>query len=325
MNLRALLAVGFLSAVVGAGFFAPVRTDAQSLASTASSTQVEATSTPSSTLSGISAQTGTPATPAEVEQKVRSYFADIPVMIAIAKCESNFRQFADSGRVLYDATGAMVGVFQFNVSAHSAKALLLGYDLTTLDGNLGYARYVYGKQGTDPWISSFSCWNASAHSTASAYVQGSGVSLSANLSFGMVDPQVAVLQKLLNSAGFEVAGTGPGSPGNETTMFGALTRDAVRRFQCAEKITCSGDEYSTGYGYVDSRTRQALLSYEVGAAHQTKQSGQALPAAISQTASNTSANQNSSVDQSSVSALQSQITALVAMVAELERKIALLS
>ena len=35
-----------------------------------------------------------------VEATVREYFADIPVMIEIARCESKFRQFADSGNVL---------------------------------------------------------------------------------------------------------------------------------------------------------------------------------------------------------------------------------
>lgn len=43
-----------------------------------------------------------------------------------------------------------------------------------------------------------------------------------------------------------------------TGYFGALTRRAVQRFQCAYNIVCSGDEASTGYGQVGPRTRAAL-------------------------------------------------------------------
>jgi peptidoglycan hydrolase-like protein with peptidoglycan-binding domain len=42
---------------------------------------------------------------------------------------------------------------------------------------------------------------------------------------------VQVLQILLNSHGFPVSQTGPGSPGNETTYFGAKTWQALVNFQ----------------------------------------------------------------------------------------------
>lgn len=102
----------------------------------------------------VATSTVTKLTPAEIEAKVRTYFADIPVMIDIARCESEFRQFTDSGNVFYGGAGqGMVGIFQFYESIHQAGALALGFDLRTVEGNLGYARHLYNTQGTEPWIS----------------------------------------------------------------------------------------------------------------------------------------------------------------------------
>jgi uncharacterized membrane protein YdfJ with MMPL/SSD domain len=88
----------------------------------------------------------------QVEKQVREFFADIPVMIEIAQCESKFRQFTDAGTVLRGgASGGMIGIFQFFESVHSKGALTLGFDLDTVEGNLGYARHLYNQSGTAPW------------------------------------------------------------------------------------------------------------------------------------------------------------------------------
>lgn len=94
---------------------------------------------------------------AEVEKRVREYFADTPVMIEIARCESKFRQFTDAGNPLRSA--GMIGVFQFYEAIHAPGAKTLGYDLATLDGNLGYAKHVYQSEGTVPWNGSKYCWD----------------------------------------------------------------------------------------------------------------------------------------------------------------------
>ncbi len=53
-----------------------------------------------------------------------------------------------------------------------------------------------------------------------------------NLKLGDISPDVLLLQKILNSSpDTQVALTGPGSPGNETSFFGPLTRQAVIKFQ----------------------------------------------------------------------------------------------
>jgi len=123
-------------ALVIVGVLSPAVSNAQSILAQESTVSVAATA------------------PASVEDRVREYFADIPVMIEIARCESKFRQFTDSGSVLRGgASGQFVGIFQFMESIHSSAARSLGHDLATVDGNLAYARHLYTQQGTKPWAS----------------------------------------------------------------------------------------------------------------------------------------------------------------------------
>ena len=95
----------------------------------------------------------------KIKSSVQDYFSDVPTMIEVARCESNFRQFTDSGNVLRGGAGnQMIGVFQFYGKIHAKGALALGFDINTVEGNLNYARHVYEQQGTTPWNSSKSCW-----------------------------------------------------------------------------------------------------------------------------------------------------------------------
>jgi len=48
---------------------------------------------------------------------------------------------------------------QINEYYHTDKAKKLGLNLRTVEGNLAYAKYLYDKEGTQPWISSSKCWN----------------------------------------------------------------------------------------------------------------------------------------------------------------------
>lgn len=235
----------------------------------------------------------------DVESKVREYFSDTPVMIEIARCESKFRQYTGSGNPLYGGYGAgMVGVFQIYEDVHGAFAKGKGMDIQTLDGNLAYGKYLYEREGTQPWMSSFPCWGKELHGTSETTAAPEG--LSVNLSFGMEHPQVLTLQKLLNAKGFTISPDGPGSPGYETQKFGSLTRGAVRKFQCAVMQICSGDEYSNGYGYVGAKTRAALAG--------------SAPASVSTPPAPFAdvANYNAD-DQAKIQALQAQILELTKM------------
>lgn len=93
-------------------------------------------------------------------EKVEEYFKDSPVLIDIAFCESRYRQHNQNGDLLRGTVNsADVGVMQINERYHAETAVRLGYDLYSLEGNMAYARYLYEKQGTKPWVHSSHCWN----------------------------------------------------------------------------------------------------------------------------------------------------------------------
>jgi hypothetical protein len=95
-----------------------------------------------------------------VEHYVKTYFADIPIMAEVARCESRYRQYTINGEVLRGkVVNEDVGVMQINETYHLATSKKLGYNIHTLDGNLAYGRYLYEKQGTQPWSASAPCWD----------------------------------------------------------------------------------------------------------------------------------------------------------------------
>ncbi len=247
---------------------------------------------------------------ADVETRIRQYFADVPAMANIAKCESGFRQYGSDGLVLFDPSYSMIGAFQVS-AAHLPEALTMGMDVTTLEGNMAYARYLYNAGGTDPWLDSFQCWGgmptaAVLGTTTDPVVRAPSA---VSLRLGVTSQTVLVVQQMLNKIGFTVAASGPGSVGQETTMFGSLTRAAVRKFQCSKNIACSGDESTTGYGLVNDTTYQALLS--------------AANASSGTTASTPppAADHSAQISQlrSQVATLQSQIDALNAQITQLQQ------
>jgi hypothetical protein len=95
-----------------------------------------------------------------VKQQVQSYFADIPIMVKVAGCESHYRQFDVDGTVYRGEQNHLdVGVMQINQHYHLDEANTMGIDLNTIQGNMAYARHLYEQEGTAPWSSSEYCWN----------------------------------------------------------------------------------------------------------------------------------------------------------------------
>jgi hypothetical protein len=54
-----------------------------------------------------------------------------------------------------------VGLMQINESYHLERATALGFDIHSLEGNMAYARYLFAKEGYQPWSASSKCWTKS--------------------------------------------------------------------------------------------------------------------------------------------------------------------
>jgi hypothetical protein len=81
----------------------------------------------------------------------------------------------------------------------------------------------------------------------------------------MVGDDVKELQIFLNTHGFILAASGPGSPGDETTLFGALTKAALIRFQEANSEEILAPlSLSRGTGNFFSSTRSAVHALLAG-------------------------------------------------------------
>ncbi|OHA46530.1 MAG: hypothetical protein A2541_00295 [Candidatus Taylorbacteria bacterium RIFOXYD2_FULL_36_9] len=97
--------------------------------------------------------------PITLQAYVQNYFAETPILAEIARCESGFRQLNNQGQVLRgEVNKSDLGLLQVNEYYHGKKASDLGFDLTTVNGNLDYAKYLYDKEGTRPWNASAKCW-----------------------------------------------------------------------------------------------------------------------------------------------------------------------
>lgn len=72
-----------------------------------------------------------------------------------------------------------------------------------------------------------------------------------DLDVGMEGEDVLCLQEFLNKAGYTLTESGPGAPGAETKRFGALTREALAKWQ-------EDNDVSPALGYLGPLTRTAL-------------------------------------------------------------------
>jgi hypothetical protein len=73
-----------------------------------------------------------------------------PEMVAIIRCESNFKQFNDNGTPLVSRTSD-VGISQIN-QVHWARAKSLGLDIFNSENdNIIMAKIILEEQGKDAW------------------------------------------------------------------------------------------------------------------------------------------------------------------------------
>ncbi len=71
---------------------------------------------------------------------------------------------------------------------------------------------------------------------ASAHAQTMSCNFTRSLTVGSTGAEVMDVQKFLNANGAQLSATGAGSPGNETSYFGAKTKAAVAKYQAANGI-----------------------------------------------------------------------------------------
>ena len=98
-----------------------------------------------------------------IEKYIRENYADTPILIEIARCESTFTHYDKSGTLVRGKVNkADVGVMQINEKYHEETAKKLGLDIHTVEGNVAYAKYLYDKYGAEPWSASSPCWGDKA-------------------------------------------------------------------------------------------------------------------------------------------------------------------
>ncbi len=184
----------------------------------------------------------------------------------------------------YIAYGYQPGDMRFGASYNfGSYDGVIDYTVNALDAGTQYYFMVRGGNGcaTGKWSNSLSATTAASGSASTriyyapassqpAYASGasgSGGGTSASIQFtrnlypGSRGADVRALQQFLNANGYTVASSGPGSPGNETDLYGNLTTAAVRRFQEAHYVQIlSPLGYSSGTGILGPSTRAYINS-----------------------------------------------------------------
>jgi hypothetical protein len=88
-----------------------------------------------------------------VIEKIKEKFHDAPVMVYVAKCESEWNVSADREHL-----GVDVGVFQIN-QVHNQWFIDNNKTRWNIDDNLEYARLLFDRNGLRDWYMSKDCWS----------------------------------------------------------------------------------------------------------------------------------------------------------------------
>lgn len=84
---------------------------------------------------------------------------ELHLLQRIAKAESDKRQHDWRGEVLRGKFNRRdIGYFQINEIHHGLRAAALGFDIYTLEGNVGYAIWLFKNEGAKPWNWSIGGW-----------------------------------------------------------------------------------------------------------------------------------------------------------------------
>ncbi|MBK5961297.1 hypothetical protein CCR97_24270 [Rhodoplanes elegans] len=116
---------------------------------------------------------------------------------------------------------------------HFQEANALAINLVKFTGFFGEATRSYVNSVLRPACATTT---ASSETVSASPSPLPGANFTRDLEHNATGEDVRALQQFLNAAGFTVAASGNGSPGNETTTFGPATRRALAKFQAANGI-----------------------------------------------------------------------------------------
>lgn len=90
-----------------------------------------------------------------IKKEIRDVFPDAPIMLEVARCESQYKKDA------YNPTNNSddIGVFQISTKHHGGQVKALGLDMRNPHDNILYAKKLYDSNGLQPWSASKGCWN----------------------------------------------------------------------------------------------------------------------------------------------------------------------
>lgn len=95
----------------------------------------------------------------DLAQQIRAVFADAPLMVRVAKCESGLVH-RQNGELIRNRKGSSArGVFQVLMRVHQPQMYKMGLNPERTDHYLAYVRYLYDQYGLKPWQASEHCWN----------------------------------------------------------------------------------------------------------------------------------------------------------------------
>ena len=83
----------------------------------------------------------------ELKEQIKHY----ELFYAVVSCESSWRPHLKSRQ-------GDLGLAQINPRWHERRAKALGFNIRTPGGNIDYAFYLMGEEGTEPWTASQHCW-----------------------------------------------------------------------------------------------------------------------------------------------------------------------
>jgi hypothetical protein len=78
-------------------------------------------------------------------------FGSDPEMVQTIECESHFRQYDKTGKVLTGVTGD-IGIMQIAPQYWLEESRRLGLDIYTPEGNVAMAQIILEKQGKRAWV-----------------------------------------------------------------------------------------------------------------------------------------------------------------------------